>query len=760
MLSKAKGDYLKKLGFYKELLEEFAWNNEKRNVEDWLRKGAELEDASSFGFPIWPGSTTRSFNHFHNPLKKDWNQAGLNDLWTGESSLLWAQDRSNQQNIVKGDQTWQQARDYFFLALTSGADSLRQENFAKMFNGLGHQMHLLQDTAVPDHVRNDAHPEDAIFGSNPRFGSYYFETWAKRTIKTLAEMKSFAPNPVFPNVYFNVSYSVPYNNLVPIAQLFDTNIYNGLNASAGINQGLSEYTNANFFSNNTIFAAENYPTDHKHYFPYPKKSSTDLQSYINQNKLPETVFGEDGVTDTGFWIKKERDGEIVDHFLKPSYYSNAISDTVGDTSLYRRTFYRDDECHKDYAQKLIPRAVGYSAGLLDYFFRGQLEVISVPGGIKVKNMNTETMSSYTDSSTGNTVGSIEIYYDDTNNIRHLLATYELQSPLSQGQETPVIAFIPPSDNIAPRKYIIVFRGKLGNEEGAIIGKVIMTQMYYVSTRDGIDKIYRMGTDGSNPEVVYDNQDPNFYIGKISLSPAGKTLVFAAERDIADPMDQTIYTLDLTSNTVSFLTMGDWPNWSPDGKKIIFQKELGGHLPQADTHIFTIDIATGTETQLTHETNSSYNGNPAWSPDGNTIAYTIWNTHIDNCYNLRLIYLMDSSGNQIGPLTCQTDSASIDAAPSWSPDGREITFIRQTWANEYYQLHKVNVATQTLTKLTDSTGKDYQEYPPSWSHGNTIALSSQRDGDFDIWMVDSNGGGYLTNLTDSNPSFDLFPTFGW
>jgi Tol biopolymer transport system component len=290
----------------------------------------------------------------------------------------------------------------------------------------------------------------------------------------------------------------------------------------------------------------------------------------------------------------------------------------------------------------------------------------------------------------------------------------------------------------------------------------MTQIYYVASREGIDKIYRMGTDGSSPEVVYDNQDPGLYIGKIALSPDGKTLAFAGERDVTDPMDHTIYLLGLRNNTQSFLTMGDWPDWSPDGKKIVFQRETGQHLPDsADVEIFTIDIATGTEIQLTNEPGSSYSGNPACSPDGSTIAYSRFTEgEMENCSNMNVIYLMDSSGNQIGPLTCQTDSPSIDIAPSWSHEGSEIAFIRQNNSNRKYQLHKVTVTAQTVTKLTDSNGEDYEEYPPSWSYGNTIALSSQRDGDFDIWMVDSKGGGYLTNLTGSNPSFDLFPAFGW
>jgi hypothetical protein len=41
--------------------------------------------------------------------------------------------------------------------------------------------------------------------------------------------------------------------------------------------------------------------------------------------------------------------------------------------LYR-TFFLDELCHQDYAEKIVPRAVGYSAALLDYFFRGTLSI--------------------------------------------------------------------------------------------------------------------------------------------------------------------------------------------------------------------------------------------------------------------------------------------------------------------------------------------------------------------------------------------------
>jgi len=160
VLSKTKGDFSKNLGFCQGIKEPLKWNI-NRPALDWLREGAELEDAGS----KWDAITgkARFNNHFHNPLKP-WTEAGLDDWvglhYTGESSLLWAHDGGAQLSIVEGVWTWQMARHYFYLALTATLDSTKQENFAKTFRGLGHQMHLLQDTSVPDHVRNDAYPEN------------------------------------------------------------------------------------------------------------------------------------------------------------------------------------------------------------------------------------------------------------------------------------------------------------------------------------------------------------------------------------------------------------------------------------------------------------------------------------------------------------------------------------------------------------------------------------------------------------------------
>ena len=462
-LSEDKGNYLKKLGFDAGLTTKLKWVNpeeqttETKPIKEWIAEGSRLEDAGDAANML--ADYGRSDNHFHNPLKP-WSSAGLSDILDGKSSLLWAQDGVYQQGKIEGDWSWLKVRNLYYLALTSGTDSERQTNFAKTFRGLGQQMHLVQDKAVPYHVRNDAHPLDSALGRNPQFGSLYFETWAKMRLPNITALKAFAPAPSYPQV----SLSTSVGGLVPITQFFDTDQYDGINPSTGLAIGLAEYTNSNFLSDETIFT-EGSSIDDKHYFPYPRKTSTNLQSYIDQNLLPETIFAEDGQTDVAFWIKKDKDGEVIDHFVKPTYFFNDVDYSAGGYNFYRKTLYLDEKCHEDYAKLLIPRAVGFSAGLLNYFFRGQIDMVadpSNPGEYLIKNLSNENMS-----------GTFSLYYDDKNDNRILITSWENLSINANSQSAPVTFTEPASPEPKEKgKYLLVFQGAMGNETGAVDGKAV------------------------------------------------------------------------------------------------------------------------------------------------------------------------------------------------------------------------------------------------------------------------------------------------
>ena len=168
-LDSTKGDYLRQIGI-NDIDEILLWNGHvcddkthrtNCNAVDWLKYGAEKEDASK-SLP-WQG---RFQNHFHNPV----NGEGLSDMQTETqmSSLNWAQDDAAQSDPgnPQGDQSWPTLRQLYYSALTTIDESERNARFAELFKGLGHQMHLVEDMAVPTHTRNNAHPLDSVQGSD------------------------------------------------------------------------------------------------------------------------------------------------------------------------------------------------------------------------------------------------------------------------------------------------------------------------------------------------------------------------------------------------------------------------------------------------------------------------------------------------------------------------------------------------------------------------------------------------------------------
>lgn len=457
VLNNAQNGYLKDIGFSNGLTERLKLGKEEHSILEWLQEGAELEDYASLQENTI--GDARYQNHFHDPTKALWENAGLSDISSGMSSLLWAQNGTAQAGYSRGDQSWQKVRQVYYWGLTATTKELREVNLAQTFLGLGHQMHLLQDMAVPAHVRNDAHPLDATISRNPLTGNRYFETWTRDRFSSLNQLINDTPNPALPNVSFDDVYNGS-EQLSPIANLYDNNEYQQTVPTISVTQGLAEYTNSNFFSDSTIFADEVYTQGDTHHFPYPKRTGTNLQDYIDQTGAFESIIAEDGTEDENVWIKKTFDGEVIEHFVRPGRLTRFYLDTVGEDNLFYASFYRDEVCHNDYAQKLIPRAVGYSAGLLNYFFRGDINLVpdSNGGGYVIANNSAEDME-----------GIFELYQEDSNGVRTQVWNSEL--------------ILGPSGSVTDRsgnvsfpgtagKYMLVFSGRLGNEYGVVVGRVV------------------------------------------------------------------------------------------------------------------------------------------------------------------------------------------------------------------------------------------------------------------------------------------------
>jgi len=110
---------------------------------------------------------------------------------------------------------------------------------------------------------------------------------------------------------------------------------------------------------------------------------------------------------------------------------------------------------------LIPRAVGYSAGLINYFFRGVGKVDLVPNpqdpnGYMLQNNGEEPL-----------IGTFYLFYDDQNDNRWLQQTWPINGGIPAHGQVAVAGFSPPTDpNHLPKtpgQYLLVFKGKMGQE---------------------------------------------------------------------------------------------------------------------------------------------------------------------------------------------------------------------------------------------------------------------------------------------------------
>lgn len=382
-------------------------------IKDWFRYGGTREDDGN-----------RYLDHFHDPTQS-WAWAGLKNNTMGDSSMFWAQSNAN-------DWSWRNARTYLYSALTHPYPEEREKKFALTFRALGQVMHLLADASVPAHVRDDIHVFpllDNATSSNPQLGSWTYETWCKHHSRELELTPAAVP--------LDIKNLAPTNGFVPISHLWDTTP----DAGPSVNPlGLAEYTNRNFFSKDTVFKD----------YPQPQSDGFYVDNIIENGEPKERVYFK-GTTS---------DGKGVNHLASTGYLYQELIAAFPD-ELNDSRFILDDECFKDYAAILVPKAVGYSAALLDYFFRGDIEMVQDGSDYTIKNNSDETMN-----------GTFTLYYDADDGQRKKVPNAQWTRTLAAGVTSSPLTVEVPEDADPDGQFVLVFQGALGNETGAVVGRVV------------------------------------------------------------------------------------------------------------------------------------------------------------------------------------------------------------------------------------------------------------------------------------------------
>jgi TolB protein len=128
--------------------------------------------------------------------------------------------------------------------------------------------------------------------------------------------------------------------------------------------------------------------------------------------------------------------------------------------------------------------------------------------------------------------------------------------------------------------------------------------------------------------------------------------------------------------------------------------------------------------------------PAWSPDGQDLAYVSFEGKASAVYVQRLA---------TGERRRVSARLGINGAPAWSPDGRRLALTLSRDGN--LDLYVLELSTQALTRLTSDGAIDTE---PEWSRdGSSLYFTSDRAGNAQVYRIAAQAGQQPQRLTFTN-----------
>lgn len=168
-----------------------------------------------------------------------------------------------------------------------------------------------------------------------------------------------------------------------------------------------------------------------------------------------------------------------------------------------------------------------------------------------------------------------------------------------------------------------------------------------------------------------------------------------------------------------------PNWTPDGKALIFDRDGTLQRLVLDDGIHPIDSTVPRSTSSTlipTAPETGINGDHGISPDGSLIAFG--NQDPDG---VARIYVVATAGG-IPRTVTSTGSGYFHG---WSPDGKTLSFTRLH--GESVDAYAVSVASGAETLLASNS--DVAEFSPD---GQWIYFQSDRTGHMQVWRMHPDG----------------------
>ena len=405
---------------------------------EWLAQGSRDEDDGN-----------RYGNHFYDPI---YDRGLTTSYWQGARSYEWALETPTEFNGQEF--SYRDARRNYFLSLTEQDPKVREQRLADTFYSLGHVIHLIQDMASPAHCRNAPHA--GLVGP-------------LSVVEKYLDLKSVRPGLKFDG------YPIPKIGFAQPRDFWVETDTSGLPTNGPMSHGLSQIINRNFVSEGTNFAAlENGNHGEQYANPILDPANCYDEEVKTQDATAQPVIGLVTFCGNSFTDPNTGVVETNPRMTTFSLFSRDLSERG--KSISQGKFSLNGLNALSIGQLTIPRAVSYSAGLLNYFFRGRFTIerlgpAETAGVVRVavRNGSDERMA-----------GKVTLYYDDPeDHLRKVIYDeaypYALRAtsvdidlgPGEASDEFNLQTLHVPTPTRAEGSYMAVFVGKLGLESDAV-----------------------------------------------------------------------------------------------------------------------------------------------------------------------------------------------------------------------------------------------------------------------------------------------------